>query len=120
MISLKSASLVRLAAAGALVACLGLSATVYAADTRKAAVVTTTVSAEPNFIIGTLLVQRLGERGTPIILVPGLASGAWVWQDTASRLQDSHTVYVVTLSGFDGSPTVSGELLKQALLSLKA
>ena len=51
MITLKSASLVRLAAASALVACLGLSAAACAADASKAAVVTTTVSAEPNFII---------------------------------------------------------------------
>ena len=119
MSTLKSASLVRLAAASALVACLGLSTAVCAADAREAAVVTKTVSADPNFIIGTLLVQRLGERGTPIVLVPGLASGAWVWQDTVRQLQDSHVVYVVTLAGFDGRPAVSGDLMKQALLSLK-
>ena len=120
MIALKSASLVRLAAAaGVLVGLLGLPAAVSAAGASKAAVVASNVSVEPNFLIGTLLVQRHGTRGTPVVLVPGLASGAWVWQDTVNRLRDSHVVYVVTLAGFDGRPAVPGELMKQALLSLK-
>ncbi|MBP8080758.1 MAG: alpha/beta hydrolase [Arenimonas sp.] len=119
MIPFKSASLVRLAAAGVLVAFLGLPAAASAAEAGKAAVVASTVSVEPNFLIGTLLVQRIGERGTPIILVPGLASGAWAWQDVVRGLEDSHVVYVVTLAGFDGRPAVSGDLMKQALLSLK-
>lgn len=111
--------MVRLVAAGALVACFGLSAAASAAESKKAPTTTSTVSAEPNFIIGSLLVQRIGDRGTPVILVPGLASGAWVWQGTVKRLKDAHVVYVVTLAGFDGRPAVSGDLMKQALLSLK-
>lgn len=119
MTPLKSASLVRLIAVGALAACLGLAATASAAETKAPVDATSAVSVEPNFLIGTLLVQRHGERGTPIVLIPGLASGAWVWQDTVRQLQDSHVVYVVTLAGFDGRPAVTGELMKQALLSLK-
>ena len=119
MIPFKSATLVRLAAASVLVAALGLPAAATAAEASKAPVVASSVSAEPNFLIGTLLVQRIGDRGTPIILVPGLASGAWAWQGVVRGLQDSHVVYVVTLAGFDGRPVASGDLMKQALLSLK-
>lgn len=119
MITFKSALLVRLVALGAVAACLGLPAAAFAAESKAPVDASSAVSAEPNFLIGTLLVQRVGERGKPIILVPGLASGAWVWQDTVRQLQDSHIVYVVTLAGFDGRPAVSGDLMKQALLSLK-
>jgi pimeloyl-ACP methyl ester carboxylesterase len=55
-----------------------------------------------------LKVESHGDHGRPIILVPGLGGGAWVWQDTARALQDGHKVYVVTLPGFDGTPPPAG------------
>ena len=75
--------------------------------------------ASQNFEVGILQVKRHGERGTPIILVPGLASGAWVWDDTVRRLQDTHAVYVVTLPGFSGRPAQAGAGMQDALDSLQ-
>ena len=78
----------------------------------------TIVPAE-RFEVAGMLVERHGERGMPIVLVPGLASGSWVWQDTVRRLKDSHVLYVVTLPGFDGRPAPAGEAMAGAQLALK-
>ena len=40
-------------------------------------------------------------------------------QDTGSKLQDSHILYVVTLFRIDGRPAASGELLSKRCRSLK-
>ncbi len=57
-----------------------------------------------SFVVGTLHVQHYGDHGQPVILIPGLASGAWVWQDTINHLRKNHVVYALTLAGFDGVP----------------
>jgi len=60
--------------------------------------------AETHFRIGTLSVDRFGSAGRPLILIPGLSSGAWVWGGTIRHLMTSHVIYAVTLAGFDGEP----------------
>lgn len=72
------------------------------------------------FDVGTLHVERHGERGTPVILLPGLASGSWVWRDTIAALRERHRVYAVTLAGFDGQPAPTGDGFAQAGDALKA
>jgi hypothetical protein len=42
--------------------------------------------------------------GRPLILIPGLASGGWVWQETVRAFSPDHAMYVLTLPGFDGRP----------------
>ena len=73
------------------------------------------------FEAGVLAVERHGKGGTPVILVPGLAGGAWAWQDTLRRLKDRHAVYVVTLPGFDGRPAAAKPqaVFEQARASLR-
>ena len=51
-----------------------------------------------------LKVERHGNHGRPVILIPGLAGGPWVWQETIASLEKGHVVYAVTLAGFDGTP----------------
>ncbi|MES2759228.1 MAG: alpha/beta hydrolase [Pseudomonadota bacterium] len=99
---------------------LGASVPAFAADAaqppnRFAASI---VPAE-RFEVGTLLVERHGQRGTPLILVPGLVSGAWVWQDTVRQFSGEHVIYVVTLAGFDGRAPVAGKMLDGAQQSLR-
>ena len=77
----------------------------------------TIVPAE-RFEVGATLVERHGQRGTPLILIPGLASGAWTWQQTVRRFSGEHVVYVLTLPGFDGRPAVEGAGLQAAHASL--
>ena len=70
--------------------------------------------------IGTLTVQRHGDHGRPVILIPGLTCGPWEWQSTIAQLEKNHVVYALTLAGFDGvpAPTDSGNLYDRADASL--
>ena len=56
-----------------------------------------------SFDAGMLHVDRYGS-GDPIVLVPGLASGAWVWNALIPHLAAKHSVYAVTIAGFAGRP----------------
>ncbi len=62
------------------------------------------VQAAERFEVQGMLVERHGQGGRPLILVPGLASGPWAWQDLIRRFSPERAVYVVTLPGFDGRP----------------
>ncbi len=69
---------------------------------------------------GTLKVERHGEHGAPVILIPGLQGGPWVWAQVIKSLQREHVVYAVTLAGFDGVqvPANAGNLFDRADASL--
>jgi len=55
------------------------------------------------FEVDGVLVERHGAaRGRPLVLIPGLGGGSWVWQDTIRAFGADHPVYVLTLPGFDG------------------
>ena len=64
-----------------------------------------TLAPAERFETGGVLVERHGSAaGRPLILIPGLASGSWVWQETVRAFSADHPVYVLTLPGFDGRP----------------
>ena len=66
-----------------------------------------TIAPAERFEVGGVLVERHGKAGNggrALILIPGLASGSWVWQDTIRAFAPDHAVYVLTLPGFDGRP----------------
>ncbi|MBD8631801.1 alpha/beta hydrolase [Oxalobacteraceae sp. CFBP 8755] len=71
------------------------------------------------FESGALLVERHGSKGRPVILIPGLASGPWVWQEVIRQFKDEFTLYVVTLPGFDGRPGPTGEPFEGARAALE-
>jgi pimeloyl-ACP methyl ester carboxylesterase len=77
-------------------------------------------NADPVSTVGTLKVERHGDHGRAVILIPGLQGGPWVWQQTIENLQKSHVVYAVTLAGFDGMPVPKdgGNLFDRADASL--
>ena len=70
--------------------------------------------------VGTLKAERYGDHGRPVILIPGLEGGPWVWEQTIAQLQKDHVVYAVTLAGFDGMPAPkdANHLLDRADASL--
>jgi len=68
---------------------------------------------------GAISVERFGTRGSPVVLVPGLASGPWVWKATIDALKETHRVYAVTLAGFDGRAPVAGDPMRVALDALR-
>jgi pimeloyl-ACP methyl ester carboxylesterase len=66
-----------------------------------------TIAPAERFEIDGVLVERHGKaggRGRPLVLIPGLATGGWVWQETVRAFSPDHVVYVLTLPGFDGRP----------------
>jgi pimeloyl-ACP methyl ester carboxylesterase len=81
------------------------------------------IAAAERFEIQGMLVERHGSGGRPMVLIPGLASGGWVWQETVREFAKEHTLYVVTLPGFDGRAPVAGnpfDAAKSALTELIA
>jgi pimeloyl-ACP methyl ester carboxylesterase len=68
-------------------------------------------SAPATFEAGALAVEQVSDKGPPLILIPGLACGPWVWTDTVARLKDEHAIYLVTIPGFDGRKPVAGVTL---------
>lgn len=97
---------------------LAVSLPALAADTAPAPnrYAASIVPAE-RFDVGSVLVERHGSKGSPLILIPGLGGGAWAWQDTIRQFAGEHTIYVLTLPGFDGHPAAAGNV---ADLTLKA
>jgi len=69
--------------------------------------------------VGNLHVEHYGTRGSPIILIPGLACGSWVWTETIAQLQSNHQLYAITLAGFDGRPAGGGEGFDSMVSSLR-
>jgi len=67
-----------------------------------------TLAPAERFEVRGVLVERHGNAasGRPLILIPGLASGSWAWQDTIRAFSARHPVYVLTLPGFNGRPAV--------------
>ncbi|MGJ7916738.1 alpha/beta fold hydrolase [Massilia sp. LXY-6] len=66
-----------------------------------------TIAPAERFEVDGVLVEQYGKpgsRGRPLVLVPGLASGGWVWQEAVRAFSPDHVVYVLTLPGFDGRP----------------
>ena len=53
-------------------------------------------------------VEVVGE-GTPVLMIPGLNSGADTWRDTCSALQPQVQCHLVQLPGFAGQPAVEEE-----------
>ncbi|NML60734.1 alpha/beta hydrolase [Massilia sp. RP-1-19] len=89
----------------------------HAQDEPRNRFASTEVASE-RFEVGALAVERHGRRGTPMILIPGLASGSWVWQDAIRTFRDDHVLYVVTLPGFDGRAPIAGNMLDEVQKSL--
>jgi pimeloyl-ACP methyl ester carboxylesterase len=78
------------------------------------------VSSKPStFEAGALAVEQVSRQGPAVILIPGLASGPWVWTETARRLGGTHAVYLLSLPGFDGRKPVAGTTLDSLVADLQ-
>lgn len=93
-----------------------------AAPTTSMTTANTSKKAE-QFQVGSMHVEKYPNadaKGKPVILIPGLSSGGYVWDDTVKHLQKDHELYVITLAGFNGKPAIAGPKLAKAKESLLA
>ena len=86
-----------------LVLCAGLLLSATAAAAPDPACTSSCASPMPVAVAGRLSVTTTG-AGPDIVLVPGLASSAHVWDHVAARLAKTHRVHVVQVAGFAGAP----------------
>jgi pimeloyl-ACP methyl ester carboxylesterase len=77
-----------------------------------------TLAPAERFEVGSTLVERHGQRGSPLILIPGLASGPWAWQEAVRQFSREHVVYVLTFPGFDGRPATDNAGMASAQQSV--
>ena len=76
-------------------------------------------AAAEKFEIGGMLVERHGEQGQPLILIPGLGGGPWVWDAIIREFRGEHVIYAVTLPGFNGRPAAAGAPVANSLQALR-
>lgn len=72
------------------------------------------------FDTGILAVREYGNpQGQPLVFIPGLACGPWVWDRQIASLSGKYDVYAVALPGFDGRAMVAGsDLMHRAVDSV--
>ncbi len=58
-----------------------------------------------------LHVDKFGAGDKSLVLIPGLASGPWVWYATIAKRSPDCTIYAITLPGFDGRAAVDEKSL---------
>ena len=64
------------------------------------------------FALGIVQVHEYGNaHGRPVVLIPGLGCGPWVWDKQIAALSPRYDVYVLTLPGFDGRAMIGGDRL---------
>lgn len=98
--------------------CIHSHATLTMFAAAIALIATGAVNAAEPLRVGTMTVQQHGNHGQALVLIPGLASGGWVWDDVVETLKKDHLLYVVTLAGFDGTAPEKGKLIDRAGESL--
>jgi pimeloyl-ACP methyl ester carboxylesterase len=99
---------------------LAASAPAFAADAAPPSnPYAMSIAPAERFEAGSLLVERHGSGGRPLVLIPGLASGAWAWQDVVRAFSGKQAVYVVTLPGFDGRAAQEGNMVEAARKALR-
>ena len=77
-----------------------------------------TGAATETFEFGGVSVERTGKGGRPMIFIPGLAGGAWSWEDMVRRFAGTHEVYALTLPGFSGKPAAKPPLIDMAVKAI--
>jgi pimeloyl-ACP methyl ester carboxylesterase len=81
---------------------------------RPACAQPTIAAPAKTFDVGNLHVERFGHGSPALILIPGLSMGAWTWTGQIATFSSDHTVYAVTIDGFDGTPIAPPPIISKA------
>jgi pimeloyl-ACP methyl ester carboxylesterase len=68
--------------------------------------------------MNSIVAERHGKDGSTLILIPGLAGGAWSWSDIVQRLSPAHEVYALTLAGFSGRAPVKAPVIDKVVADI--
>lgn len=68
--------------------------------------------------MGSLAVERSGGKGPDLLLIPGLAGGAWCYEETIRRLSPDFSIHVLTLPGFDGRPAMGAPIIERVVADI--
>lgn len=69
-------------------------------------------------VIGSIAADRYGKDGPVLMLIPGLAGGAWSWSDMVRRLPPTQEVYALTLAGFSGRAPVKAPVVDKVVADI--
>lgn len=70
---------------------------------------------DATLIVGTLKAEIYQGAGTPMIFVPSLGAGPWIWEGLDQRFAHDHPVYTLTLAGLDGRPSASAPVIDKVV-----
>lgn len=76
--------------------------TTFSAQATTAAAIQTEVAAKQEATQCNCFEVQVSGQGPALILIPGVASSAAVWQHTVDSLKDRYQLHVLTLAGFAG------------------
>ncbi|RIK92151.1 MAG: hypothetical protein DCC73_13725 [Proteobacteria bacterium] len=68
---------------------------------------------------GAVRAEIHGQGPIPLIFIPGLASGAWAWDDMVRRFSITHKVYALTLAGFSGLPSQPSPIIDKVVRDIR-
>ncbi len=68
---------------------------------------------------GAVRAEIHGQGFIPLIFIPGLASGAWAWDDMVRRFSPAHKVYALTLAGFSGLPSQPSPIIDKVVRDIR-
>lgn len=58
-------------------------------------------------------VKKTGSGDRSIIFIPGFASSGNVWKETRAQYEKTYTCYTLTMAGFAGVPSASGQTFRE-------
>jgi pimeloyl-ACP methyl ester carboxylesterase len=67
---------------------------------------------------GNLFVLKTGDGFRPIILLPGLGCGPWIFDALSAALPTDASIYRITVAGFNGTPPYSAPVIQATIDSL--
>jgi pimeloyl-ACP methyl ester carboxylesterase len=77
------------------------------------------LAADTTLHVDAAYVTKSGSGKRAVIFIPGLGSGAYVWDGVAPEVAKNYTVYTLTFAGFDGEPPVQPPYIDAFTQSVK-
>jgi pimeloyl-ACP methyl ester carboxylesterase len=70
--------------------------------------------------VGSFAVEESGDAAETLVLIPGLACGAWAFEEITRRLSPRFAIHALTLPGFDGRPPIGAPIIERVAADVAA